>query len=152
MYIDDFKEYVDDGSSVWNWALQDLPPLPSFIMGHSMGGCISTYLASRILGDGQGMGAQTDPSSLKGLILSAPAFEIGSSVSQVKIAAGRMINLLSPHTQASNPPSSAQPSILHRLRIHITHHAAGRRHRPLHSVTCRWRRRGLRRRPPLLRL
>ena len=102
MYIDDFKEYVDDANSVWNWALQDLPALPSFIMGHSMGGCISTYLASRILGDGLGMGAQTDPSSLKGLILSAPAFEIGSSVSQVKIAAGRMINLLSPHTQVRN--------------------------------------------------
>ena len=64
-----------------------------------MGGCISTYLASRIINGGLGMSAQTDPKSLKGLILSAPAFEIGAAVSQVKIAAGRMINLMSPHTQ-----------------------------------------------------
>lgn len=99
MYIEDFKDYVDDGDVVWNWALQELHPLPSYIMGHSMGGCISTYLASRIINGGLGISAQTDPKSLKGLILSAPAFEVGSAVSQVKIAAGRMINLLSPHTQ-----------------------------------------------------
>ena len=37
----------------------------SFIMGHSMGGCISTYLASRIINGGLGISAQTDPSSLK---------------------------------------------------------------------------------------
>jgi pimeloyl-ACP methyl ester carboxylesterase len=67
-------------------------------MGHSMGGCISTYLASRIINGGLGISSQTDPSSLKGLILSAPAFEVGAAVSQVKIAAGRVINLLSPHT------------------------------------------------------
>ncbi len=90
--------YVDDADVVWNWALQELAPLPSFIMGHSMGGCIGTYLASRIINGGLGISSQTEPKSLKGLILSAPAFEIGSAVSQAKIVAGRMINLLSPHT------------------------------------------------------
>ena len=118
MYVEEFKQYVDDADTVrnwalqlpsvifcntlmqvWNWALQELPALPSFIMGHSMGGCISTYLASRIINGGLGISAQTDPKSLKGLILSAPAFEVGAAVSQVKIAAGRVINLLSPHTQ-----------------------------------------------------
>jgi alpha-beta hydrolase superfamily lysophospholipase len=98
MFIEEFRDYVDDADTVWNWALQELSHLPSFIMGHSMGGCISTYLASRIINGGLGLTSQTDPSSLKGLILSAPAFEVGAAVSQVKVAAGRVINLLSPHT------------------------------------------------------
>jgi hypothetical protein len=28
MYVEEFKDYVDDADMVWNWALQELPPLP----------------------------------------------------------------------------------------------------------------------------
>jgi hypothetical protein len=28
MYVEEFKDYIDDADLVWNWALQELPPLP----------------------------------------------------------------------------------------------------------------------------
>ncbi len=40
-YLDDFQAFLDDTDKVVEWAKQDNPDLPLFMLGHSMGGYIT---------------------------------------------------------------------------------------------------------------
>src|ERR1051325_11005644 len=43
MWISSFADYVDDVMKVHNWASHELEPLPTFLLGHSLGGAIGIY-------------------------------------------------------------------------------------------------------------
>lgn len=83
-YVDAFDDYLADVQTVRDWLERTLPPLPLFLFGHSLGGTISIRYAAR------------SQAGLRGLILSAPGFEIGDGISPVKIAVGRMLGRFFP--------------------------------------------------------
>lgn len=66
-----FDNLVDDFALVTSQATSDLPGLPLFVLGHSMGGLVATRYALRFQDD------------LAGLILSAPAIVIDEKTPQV---------------------------------------------------------------------
>jgi alpha-beta hydrolase superfamily lysophospholipase len=86
-WIDGFRDYVDDVLSVHRWILSELPSRPLYFLGHSLGGGIALHAAPEL------------GRALAGLVLSAPAFEVGDGVSKFKIAAGRVIDRFRPHTR-----------------------------------------------------
>jgi len=79
-WVDSFDDYVQDTLSVLNWTKESLEPLPLFLLGHSLGGAISLHFAAQ------------HANSLKGLILSAPAFKVGKRVPKVVIKVARALS------------------------------------------------------------
>jgi alpha-beta hydrolase superfamily lysophospholipase len=85
-WIERFGDYLEDVHAVREgWRAR--APLPLFLYGHSLGGCIALHYAAK-----HGAG-------LAGLVLSAPAFKPGQGVSPVKIAVGRLVNRVFPHAR-----------------------------------------------------
>ncbi len=82
-WVDKFEQYIDDVLRVYEWAL-NLPKLPIFLLGHSMGGLIAIYFASRY------------NEKLNGLVLSAPANIAGNELSRVTIAIGKILSIVFP--------------------------------------------------------
>ena len=68
VYVDTFDEYVLDVSRVIAQARRGCPAVPTFVLGHSMGGTIAVLLAI------------DRPGAIDGLILSAPAVQLGADV------------------------------------------------------------------------
>ena len=83
-WVAHFEDYVHDTTRVFNWIHRSLPRLPLFIFGHSLGGAIGTHFAA-LYGK-----------ELRGVVLSAPAFQVGSGVSAFKIALGKVLRHLAP--------------------------------------------------------
>lgn len=83
-YIEKFADYVEDAAQVLNWIETTLPPLPLFVLGHSLGGAIAIYFTS------------VYQKRLKGLLLSAPGHRVGGSISPLKISAARALSRLAP--------------------------------------------------------
>lgn len=78
-WIEKFDDYVDDVSSIYRWICRELPPLPLFLLGHSLGGAIAiTFL-------------ENYQKAFAGCILSAPAFQVGEAVNPLTIAIGRQL-------------------------------------------------------------
>lgn len=98
-WIDHFEDYVEDATKVFNWIQSNLSELPLFVHGHSLGGCIATYFAS-VYGP-----------SLQGLMLCAPAFQVGDAYSAWKIAIGKIFAKAAPHFRMIR---SSDPSALSR--------------------------------------
>lgn len=86
-WIERFGDYVDDAVAIWRWARESRTALPTFLMGHSLGGAIAIHAAPKVA-DGAA-----------GLVVNAPAFEVGEGVSRVKIAIGRVVNRFLPHAK-----------------------------------------------------
>ena len=84
-WIEGFEDYITDAKTVLDQSLSELPSLPTFLWGHSLGGAIALALASR------------QSESLAGLLLNSPAFRIGKGVSPVKVMVGRWLNKVLPH-------------------------------------------------------
>ncbi|MFM8315466.1 MAG: lysophospholipase [Deltaproteobacteria bacterium] len=84
-WIEQFQDYVDDTAAVFNWVQRELPPLPLFLFGHSLGGAIALNFASSY------------HTFLKGLILSAPAYWVGEGVSPWKIKVGQALVKIAPN-------------------------------------------------------
>lgn len=84
-WIQSFQDYVDDTISVFNWIERDLPSLPLFVLGHSLGGAIAVHFAA------------SHHTFLQGLVLSAPAYLVGSSISPVKIKVGQLLVKFAPN-------------------------------------------------------
>jgi alpha-beta hydrolase superfamily lysophospholipase len=78
-WVNSFNDYVTDTTSVFNWICSELPDLPLFVLGHSLGGTIAVHFA------------MIYSATLKGLILSAPAHLLGSNTPQVKIMLGKLL-------------------------------------------------------------
>src|SRR5687767_7001632 len=83
-WVEKFEHYVEDTSQVFHWIHRELPPLPLFVLGHSLGGAIATYFTALY------------QKNLAGLILSAPAFLVGSKIPPVKIALAKILNRWAP--------------------------------------------------------
>ncbi|MBI4405450.1 MAG: lysophospholipase [Deltaproteobacteria bacterium] len=78
-WVEHFEDYVEDVIDVYNWINRSLESMPIFVLGHSLGGTIAIYFAAQY------------GKLLRGLILSAPAFYVGSSYSAAKIAIGKAL-------------------------------------------------------------
>ncbi len=82
--INSYKEYVEDLSDYFGAVRQELPELPWFVMGHSMGGCLAVLLAHRHQHD------------LQGLILSAPLLKVVTNIPKVVQDMVRYVTALTP--------------------------------------------------------
>lgn len=78
-WVEQFVDYVEDATHVLHWIQRELPPVPLFVLGHSLGGAIAAYFTA------------VHQADFSGLILSAPAHLPGSGVSPLKIAVGRWL-------------------------------------------------------------
>ncbi len=81
------KEYTGDVGAFLTWVRTVAPPVPLFLLGHSMGGLIVSYYVL----------SQTPalPVDLQGVVLSAPAVKL-NNVSPLLIAVGRVLARLLP--------------------------------------------------------
>jgi alpha-beta hydrolase superfamily lysophospholipase len=77
-YIESFEDYVKDVEHIFNWQ-KTLKPLPLFLLGHSLGGAIAIHFFPR------------HQEHFKGLMLTAPAYKVGGSISPLKIAIGKAL-------------------------------------------------------------
>ncbi len=93
-WIDSFQNYIDDTISVFNWIQRELEPLPLFVLGHSLGGAIAIQFAAIY------------HSFLKGLILSSPAYLVGSGVSPLKIKIGQVLVKILPNIRLPKSTTS----------------------------------------------
>jgi alpha-beta hydrolase superfamily lysophospholipase len=68
LFVRSFEEYLDDVEILLQRAAAQQPGRPIFLLGHSMGGAIAALLCI------------TRPPKIRGLMLSAPAVQIGGKV------------------------------------------------------------------------
>lgn len=85
MWVEAFDDYVDDGRRVLRWIEETLPKLPLFLLGHSLGGSIALYIAAE------------SGHSLRGIVLSAPGYLAGGSLSPFKIRIAKLLAHFTPH-------------------------------------------------------
>ena len=83
-YCDRFDQYLDDAAELVHLVDERAPGLPRVLFGHSFGGLIAASLAI------------ADPSSWRGLVLSAPYFGLALEVPAAKVFAGRIVSRLIP--------------------------------------------------------
>ena len=83
--VPDFRIFVEDLLSILSKIQDQEKNIPVFLLGHSMGGAISTILAS---------GAGTN---LKGLILSGPSIRIDGGVSNFVKSISKIIAFIAPY-------------------------------------------------------
>lgn len=79
-----FEDYVDDTAKVFHWIHLSLSPLPLFLLGHSLGGAIALHFGARY------------DNELAGMILSAPAFQVGQGISPLKIILAKILHRMAP--------------------------------------------------------
>ncbi|MEK7434959.1 MAG: lysophospholipase [Cyanobacteriota bacterium] len=80
VWIDSFNQYIDDLGLFYAKVKQKEGNKKMFIMGHSMGGAITTLFA------------MSKKPEIEGVILSAPALKAGKDISEIKIG---LVNFLS---------------------------------------------------------
>jgi len=102
-WIESFQDYVDDTIKVFNWIQRELTSMPTFLLGHSLGGAIAIHFAVSY------------QALLKGLILSAPAFQIGSGISPIKVKLGKALVNWVPNLRL--PKSTASGGISRDLKV-----------------------------------
>lgn len=83
-WIERFEDYVDDVETVCEEIVAKLDPLPLFLFGHSLGGALAIWFGAR------------RQELFKGILLSAPAFQVGGGVSAFKIAVGKKLERFFP--------------------------------------------------------
>ena len=83
-FVHRFQQYVDDVRSVVRWTQNNLPPLPLYVLGHSLGGTIAIYYAA------------SNQQQLSGLIVTAPAYLPGKGISGPKMFAARVLSTFFP--------------------------------------------------------
>ena len=90
-WCNDFRDYVDDLDSIFQWICRQNEPLPLYLMGHSLGGAVAIHFASEWWGE------------LDGLILSAPAYLPGKAISPLTIFLGTWANRILPTLRLPKP-------------------------------------------------
>jgi acylglycerol lipase len=83
-WVESFDNYVQDAAQIHSWIRHRLDPLPLYVLGHSLGGTVAIHFAQRYAG------------SLAGLMLSAPAHNLGSGIPKLKIAVGKILSIAAP--------------------------------------------------------
>lgn len=84
--IERFDDFLQPVQTLRGMMTEAHPGLPLFVLGHSMGGLISTH---HVL---------AHPEGLAGLVLSGPALRVNPNLSPVTIWIGRILSVLSPKT------------------------------------------------------
>jgi alpha-beta hydrolase superfamily lysophospholipase len=79
-----YEDLVNDLRGALGWVEQNLPSLPTFILGHSNGGQVALRLVLEGAND------------LAGLILSNPALRLAMPVSRAKLLLGRVLRYCAP--------------------------------------------------------
>ncbi len=106
IFVDSFDHYLADIDIFLKQALQKAAGKPVFMLGHSMGGTITTlYVITRQL------------HKLRGIILSAPAVKIGSDISPFLIKISGILSALTPHLKIvtlDNSSISKDPEVMQR--------------------------------------
>lgn len=83
LYVERFEHFVDDVCAFVRFIQQRYPALkelPTFLLGHSMGGLISTRLAQR------------DASMFRGVVLSGPALSLTDTPPSFLLSIGRVLS------------------------------------------------------------
>ncbi len=83
-YVNHFDDLVCDLRTFINMVLEDNPNTPLFLLGHSLGGLVSAFVALEM------------PDVLQGLVLTSPALKVDSLASPVLIAASRILSNVAP--------------------------------------------------------
>lgn len=83
-WVEAFDDYLDDLQAILRWGEQHLPQAPVFLYGHSLGGAICLRFAAR------------RSSVVAGLMVNAPAFQIGAGVSPLRRMLARSLNFFAP--------------------------------------------------------
>lgn len=94
-WVEHFEDYVEDAASVFHWICRELSNLPLFVLGHSLGGAIALHFVA------------TYQRGLSGLVLSAPAFQVGTGISALKVAIGKVLSNMTPTLRI---PQSSDPT------------------------------------------
>jgi alpha-beta hydrolase superfamily lysophospholipase len=83
-YCSRFAEYLDDVNELVQLVEEQVPGVPRFLFGHSFGGLVAATAAI------------ADPSPWRGLILSAPYFDVALPVPAAKVLAGKLASRVIP--------------------------------------------------------
>jgi acylglycerol lipase len=90
-HVGRFSEYVEATRALVCAVTGEHPAVPTFLLGHSMGGLVAT------------LHAEAGDERLAGLILSSPLIALGIPVSGAKIAAVKVLSGLTPALPIGNP-------------------------------------------------
>jgi alpha-beta hydrolase superfamily lysophospholipase len=93
-YIDNFDLYLEDTNEFLRWTKVAFPNIPIFVMGHSMGGLISTHF---------GIKYAADDSRIKGYVLSSPYYENAIKVPPVMIPLIKVFGKIIPKAVIPGP-------------------------------------------------
>ena len=95
-YVDTFDRYLDDLAQVLEVVRPRTPDVPLFLFGHSMGGLVVLkYVLDRA------------PSSLAGLLLSAPALEVNPDLAPVLRRIAHLLGRIAPRLPTVRSPEGA---------------------------------------------
>lgn len=83
-YVERFDDFTDTLKIFYHMVAEWQAGKPIFVLGHSMGGAITSYY----LLDNQ--------ADFKGAVISAPAVKVGDSISQATITMGKILSKLAP--------------------------------------------------------
>ena len=83
-FVDRFQDFTETLTIFYNLVVEQQPDAPIFILGHSMGGLITSYYLL------------DHPSDFKGAIISGPLVEVGEDVSQFTILLGKILSVIAP--------------------------------------------------------
>ncbi len=90
-HVSHFEQFLEDGELLLHWIKERYPDTPIFVMGHSMGGLISTYLGlQRFNGD----------SAIKGYVLSSPFYASAEKVPALRLFFARLLSRVLPKLKA----------------------------------------------------
>ncbi|WP_157448929.1 alpha/beta hydrolase [Deinococcus peraridilitoris] len=83
------RDLTDDHLAARAWLRQHAPEVPTFAVGHSVGGLVTALSLAR------------DPRGLRGVVLSSPALVVGQEEPAAKRAALRLLSRVAPRTPVS---------------------------------------------------
>ena len=105
-----FDHYLDDTEYFLNWIKSKYPGIPIFMIGHSMGGSISTLFCIERL---------NDKGDIAGVIMSSPYFGNAVKIPGIMIALSGVLAKLIPN--AKLPAEDLTPNLTHDEEIYERH-------------------------------
>lgn len=94
IYIASFEQYLEDTAEFLYWATKTYPNLPVIMVGHSMGGLITTHF---------GIKYAADNSAIKGYALSSPYYGNAIKVSPIMIPIVKLLGAILPKMVIPTP-------------------------------------------------